>query len=87
MHVSREGGEVVVVVTDDGKGGATVEGGTGLRGLIDRLAVLDGRLERRRARPARARAWRRTSRSSPGSLVAEASDPRVARHPFPPRHP
>ena len=39
------GGEVVVVVTDDGKGGATIEGGTGLRGLIDRLAVLDGRLE------------------------------------------
>ena len=43
--VSRRGGEVVVVVTDDGKGGATIEGGTGLRGLIDRLAVLDGRLE------------------------------------------
>ena len=33
------------MVTDDGKGGATVAGGTGLRGLIDRLAVLDGRLE------------------------------------------
>jgi signal transduction histidine kinase len=32
------------VVADDGVGGATVEGGTGLRGLIDRLAVLDGRL-------------------------------------------
>jgi signal transduction histidine kinase len=36
---------VVVVVADDGKGGATVAGGTGLRGLIDRLAVLDGHLE------------------------------------------
>ena len=33
------------MVADDGVGGATVEGGTGLRGLIDRLAVLDGRLE------------------------------------------
>ena len=32
------------MVADDGVGGATVEGGTGLRGLIDRLAVLDGRL-------------------------------------------
>src|SRR6478609_4950437 len=45
VSVSREGGELLVVVSDDGKGGATVAGGTGLRGLIDRLAVLDGRLE------------------------------------------
>jgi signal transduction histidine kinase len=45
VRVSRRGGEVVVVVADDGKGGATVAGGTGLRGLIDRLAVLDGHLE------------------------------------------
>ena len=45
VHVSRSGGEVVVIVADDGKGGATIEGGTGLRGLMDRLAVLDGRLE------------------------------------------
>ena len=45
VQVSRRGGEVVVVVADDGKGGATVAGGTGLRGLIDRLAVLDGHLE------------------------------------------
>ena len=42
---AARGGEVVVVVADDGKGGAVIEGGTGLRGLIDRLAVLDGRLE------------------------------------------
>jgi signal transduction histidine kinase len=45
VRVSEVGGEVVVVVTDDGKGGAIVEGGTGLRGLIDRLQVLDGRLD------------------------------------------
>ena len=45
VSVSLRGGEVVVVVTDDGKGGAMIEGGTGLRGLIDRLQVLDGRLE------------------------------------------
>jgi signal transduction histidine kinase len=45
VRVSRVGDEVQVVVADDGVGGATVEGGTGLRGLIDRLAVLDGRLE------------------------------------------
>src|SRR4051794_22757171 len=45
VHVRRVGGEVEVVVSDDGRGGASVEGGTGLRGLIDRLTVLDGRLE------------------------------------------
>ena len=45
VSVSLRGGEVVVVVTDDGKGGAVIEGGTGLRGLVDRLQVLDGRLE------------------------------------------
>ena len=45
VHVALRGGEVVVVVADDGKGGAVIEGGTGLRGLIDRLQVLDGRLE------------------------------------------
>jgi len=44
VHVSQVGGEVVVVVTDDGKGGATIEGGTGLRGLGDRLAAIDGTL-------------------------------------------
>ena len=42
LAARRRGG---VVVSDDGIGGATVDGGTGLRGLIDRLAVLDGRLD------------------------------------------
>ena len=82
---AARGGEVVVVVTDDGKGGATVEGGTGLRGLIDRLAVLDGRLEVTSppgdghapggAHPDRARLARRR-----GGRVAP-----VASAPFPPR--
>ena len=65
VHVSRVGDEVVVVVTDDGKGGATVEGGTGLRGLIDRLAGARRAARGRPAHPARARASRPTSRSSP----------------------
>ena len=45
MHVARENGRVVVAVEDDGVGGADPEHGTGLRGLADRLAVLEGRLE------------------------------------------
>jgi signal transduction histidine kinase len=41
----RENGRLVVEVSDDGVGGADPEHGTGLRGLADRLAVLEGRLE------------------------------------------
>jgi signal transduction histidine kinase len=35
---------LMIEVVDDGKGGAEPEGGTGLAGLADRLAALDGRL-------------------------------------------
>jgi signal transduction histidine kinase len=45
VAVRREGDEVVVEVVDDGRGGADVQAGTGLRGLHDRVGVLDGRLE------------------------------------------
>ena len=42
---SRNGSYAVVEVSDDGVGGADPTVGTGLRGLADRLAALDGRLE------------------------------------------
>ena len=45
VDLSREGGEVIAVIEDDGVGGADIENGTGLRGLIDRLSALDGTLE------------------------------------------
>jgi signal transduction histidine kinase len=45
VAVRREGDEVVVEVADDGRGGADPRAGTGLRGLTDRVGVLDGRLE------------------------------------------
>jgi signal transduction histidine kinase len=45
VKVSRTNGSVTVEVTDDGIGGAEPSRGTGLRGLADRLAALDGRLE------------------------------------------
>jgi signal transduction histidine kinase len=35
---------VIVDVTDDGVGGADVSRGSGLRGLADRVAALDGML-------------------------------------------
>ena len=69
---SRVGGEVVVQVADDGKGGAIVEGGTGLRGLIDRLAVLDGRLDVT-SPPGGGTKLVAHIPCEPGSLVAEAS--------------
>ena len=45
VDVERTNGRVVVRVADDGIGGADPSTGTGLRGLADRLAVIEGRLE------------------------------------------
>jgi signal transduction histidine kinase len=44
VRVSREGRNAVIEVADDGVGGADEAGGSGLRGLADRVAALDGRL-------------------------------------------
>jgi signal transduction histidine kinase len=41
----RARGCAVVEVSDDGCGGADARGGSGLRGLTDRLGALRGRLE------------------------------------------
>lgn len=44
VRVARENGIAHVEVRDDGVGGANPEAGTGLRGLGDRIAALDGEL-------------------------------------------
>jgi signal transduction histidine kinase len=44
VEVARAAGEVVVTVSDDGRGGADPAAGSGLRGLTDRVEALDGRL-------------------------------------------
>jgi signal transduction histidine kinase len=44
IGIRRENGRLLVEVRDDGRGGAN-GGGSGLRGLGDRIAALDGRLE------------------------------------------
>jgi signal transduction histidine kinase len=45
VDVERDNGRLVVSVSDDGVGGADPDDGTGLRGLADRLAVIEGRLD------------------------------------------
>ncbi len=45
VTVARRDEAVLVEVTDDGRGGANDEGGTGLRGLADRVNALDGEFE------------------------------------------
>ena len=44
IEVARDGPRLVVRVADDGRGGADPAGGSGLRGLMDRVEALGGRL-------------------------------------------
>jgi signal transduction histidine kinase/uncharacterized protein YhfF len=44
VDVSNRLGEALVVLTDDGRGGADAAGGSGLAGLSDRVAALGGEL-------------------------------------------
>ena len=45
VGVGRSNGHALIEVRDDGVGGAAAEGGSGLRGLADRVEALGGRLE------------------------------------------
>jgi signal transduction histidine kinase len=45
VRVGRADGRLCVEIRDDGRGGADPTGGSGLRGLSDRVAALDGSLE------------------------------------------
>jgi signal transduction histidine kinase len=45
VSVSRVNGHAVVEVCDNGAGGVDLRAGSGLRGLADRLAAVDGRLQ------------------------------------------
>ncbi|HEV8281983.1 MAG TPA: histidine kinase [Candidatus Limnocylindrales bacterium] len=45
VEATAKDGQLIVTVTDHGKGGADPSAGTGLRGLVDRLAAIDGELE------------------------------------------
>src|SRR4051794_2693488 len=45
LEISTMNEEVVVAISDNGSGGASMEGGSGLRGLADRIEALGGRFE------------------------------------------
>ena len=45
VEIRRSAGHLVVEIADDGVGGADVAGGSGLKGLTDRIEALGGRLE------------------------------------------
>jgi signal transduction histidine kinase len=45
VRVARSDGVLCVEIEDDGKGGADVAAGTGLRGLVDRVGAMEGSLE------------------------------------------
>ncbi|WP_159535237.1 sensor domain-containing protein [Streptomyces sp. Tu 3180] len=42
VDVWRSEGRLLIQVWDDGRGGASLDGGTGMRGLADRLGAVDG---------------------------------------------
>jgi len=45
VTMTKTGGRLAVEISDDGVGGADIDLGTGLRGLTDRLAAIEGELE------------------------------------------
>jgi signal transduction histidine kinase len=45
VSIARRDGRLTVIVTDDGRGGANLNAGSGLRGLADRVGALGGRLD------------------------------------------
>ena len=78
VQVQEEGGTLTIDVEDDGVGGASMERGTGIRGLLDRVDVLGGEL------------WLTSPRSAGTRLsvalpVSQTGPPEAAEHAVPDR--
>ena len=71
VSVEQRDGELDVEVGDDGVGGAAVGSGSGLQGLRDRVAAVNGTLEVD-SRPAPARSCARGCRSQKGRIYVSA---------------
>ena len=78
VSVAEGGGSLTVEVRDDGIGGAAMNGGTGLRGLADRVEAVGGRIDVQEAGRARVQPSVRRSRARRGSRRCGAL-PRGAR--------
>ena len=74
VRVARRNGHAVVEVADDGIGGADPDRGSGLRGLADRVAALDGQHVSSTRPPGRARGCVPRSRMSDALRVVIADD-------------
>ena len=83
VSVRRDRDAVIVIVDDDGVGGARIGAGTGLRGLQDRLGALDGTLSVDSPKGGGTRLRARIPCGA-DALVVEARDATHAR-PGPPR--
>jgi signal transduction histidine kinase len=44
VDIAPDGADLIVTITDDGVGGADPATGSGLRGLVDRVHAIGGRL-------------------------------------------
>jgi signal transduction histidine kinase len=85
VEIVRDGDEVLVRVRDDGIGGADMGAGSGLRGLADRLAALDGSLRVESPPGAGTRIEARIPCEA-GSLATSAQEPDPPpREPAPPQ--
>jgi glucose-6-phosphate-specific signal transduction histidine kinase len=73
VEVRRETDELVVDVHDDGVGGADMGAGSGLRGLSDRIAALEGTL-RVESPPGGGTHLQARIPCTAGALVADAHD-------------
>ena len=78
VDLRRDDEHVIVVVEDDGVGGADLETGTGLRGLVDRLSALDGTLELDSRRGRRDAAARAASPAVAADVIAEPTTTQMA---------
>ena len=78
VRLCRQNGPVTMEVRDDGVGGASVDGSTGLRGLADRLDTIGGSLDVQSPPGAGTRLWvsvpwRRSPTSEPIAPVLDES--------------
>jgi signal transduction histidine kinase len=77
VAIRRDARQLNVLVEDDGVGGADVSSGSGLRGLQDRVAALDGTLSLTSPRDGGTRLWVTMPVEATAGPARPAPEPRV----------